>query len=105
MADLKQKGVLFVFYVGQLIELGLVDVANGSLLTPKGFDAAMEAKENGVTLSEEEFRGFISETPGMEDEEFQNGIFELVSHLQKVGYDVMKEEVLKYKDEKEISNI
>ena len=98
----KIKGTLMFLYLGQLVELGLIESDGQTQLTTKGFDIAIDAFDSGTRLTEAEV---IELTP---ESFFSDGIGELVLHLQKIGFAAMKKDVEEFKkemNEKEIGSI
>ena len=95
--ELKIKGTLFFLYLGQLIDLGVIEDSNkenSTKLTVKGYDIAMDSYEAGYRLTDEEIRSFVESSPGVEGEMVEN-LFDLMKHLQTVGYAEMKQQVLR----------
>lgn len=95
--ELKIKGTLFFLYLGQLIDLGVIedsneDKDNSTKLTVKGYDIAMDSYEAGHRLTDEDIISFLENTPGVEGEMVEN-LFDLMKHLQTVGYAEMKQQV------------
>lgn len=90
--ELQIKGTLFFLYLGQLIDLGLLEGGDDSKLTVKGYDLAMDSYEEGHRLTDADIIALLEQTPGVEGDMVDN-LFELINHLQEVGYDEMKQQV------------
>lgn len=105
--SVKIKGALLFLYLGKLVELGLVENNNQTMLTAEGFDVAIDAYNNGHRLSEDDMKTLLKHTPGM-GEDVIDGVFEMIKHMQEVGFEEMKRKVNELKiemDEKETGSI
>lgn len=97
LTESELDGMLFVYYINKLVEFGLIE-GEMPTLTPKGFDLAHELYEDERKLSMERITQYTDVCFDGAEEDFRNAIIHFVEHLQKVGFDKMKEEVNKTTD-------
>lgn len=86
------KGTLIYLYLGKLSEFGLIERGDkSSMLTPKGFDLAIDAYDKGVRLTKKEISVYLDSVD--ESSNIKPQLLQMIMHLQEIGFDKMKEEV------------
>jgi hypothetical protein len=95
----EQKMVMLTFfYMGKLSEFGLSEGGEHGI-TAKGFDIAYDLYKSGLKISKKEMgmclRSIMKDTP----DEVQEQFLALMLHMQEVGFDTMKEELIMMQNE------
>ncbi len=86
------KGSLFFLYMGQLVELGLIE-GDGPKLTTKGFNVGIDAYDSGERLDDKDILRFLKDT-GVPSEIEQDFLI-LINHIQEIGIVELRKNIAK----------
>jgi hypothetical protein len=87
----KEHSTLFTLYLCKLIEYGLIP-NNGVVLSPQGFDNAMNIYDNGIRLTNAQVTFFVNNTPKL-PKKLIHTIGNSILHLQHLGFDKFKKQL------------